>query len=335
MNEPIITSNIIVNPAFVTVNVYFDDIDDLPRTVYLKWQREAKRIVDNIAKQMSRMLGDAGYRGKLQATRVMDKSRMVTSGYVFDLVLVRSEMMEVDWMTEGLQKALSRNMDKFRVEMKSMTSNRFAKVSEKVASVSRLCEIFKARNGNWYMFLTDREYDYDQSNATAYGPFPSKEDAHEYLDRFANPGGMTYDNRGVEPVPHRSPNGSPVRKPTQKHWLYGMTAGTWSNPDTSTKANRLIHLWRLMKSGRWPTGVEGPVNGILYSLIGDDDLYDRLDSAWNFYLKDGAQRGYLAECASLIENKIMKWAKDGKSSWKHPDAYRYIIEIAKKMGKRV
>lgn len=82
-----------------------------------------------------------------------------------------------------------------------------------VASKSRHCSFFKASNGKWYLNLADEEYA-GYEDATTYGPFDSFEDADRFLDQFSNPGGYNIDDRGVKPVPMRSPNGLPVQKPT-------------------------------------------------------------------------------------------------------------------------
>jgi hypothetical protein len=83
----------------------------------------------------------------------------------------------------------------------------------RVASVSRYCEFYKARNGEWYMELAPRE-DGEQEDAITYGPFPDEDAADTYLRRhFSNPGGNDLDDSGRRPVPTRSPNGSPVVRP--------------------------------------------------------------------------------------------------------------------------
>jgi hypothetical protein len=86
---------------------------------------------------------------------------------------------------------------------------------EKTSSTSRECEIFKAKDGNWYMHLGDFEYA-DYEDCTTYGPFPSEEATDKFLRRnFSNPGGASYDNSGRSPVPKKSPNGRPVVNPAR------------------------------------------------------------------------------------------------------------------------
>lgn len=69
------------------------------------------------------------------------------------------------------------------------------------ASKSRGCVIFKQK-GKWYMALNNKEYDYEFDNAVFYGPFNSKEEVREELNRHSNPGGTdTYDGDGDMEVP--------------------------------------------------------------------------------------------------------------------------------------
>lgn len=80
-------------------------------------------------------------------------------------------------------------------------------------SCSRHCAFYKALDGRWYMELAAQEHA-GREEATAYGPFPSEEAAHDYRrGRFVNPGGATSDDSGTNPVPLKSPNGSPVECP--------------------------------------------------------------------------------------------------------------------------
>ena len=80
-------------------------------------------------------------------------------------------------------------------------------------SMSRHCDIYKARDGKWYLELADNEYgEWDEANT--YGPFNSEEKADDYLsNNFSNPGGMGVDDSGDREVPTKSPNGSPVKRP--------------------------------------------------------------------------------------------------------------------------
>ena len=83
------------------------------------------------------------------------------------------------------------------------------------ASVQRHCGFYLARDGQWYMNLADDEYgDYEDSDT--YGPFPSFDNAYDFLHRnFANPGGFNEDKSGRKPAPRRSPRGTPVINPAQ------------------------------------------------------------------------------------------------------------------------
>jgi len=84
--------------------------------------------------------------------------------------------------------------------MNSETNALLSSLLKKLAESTGLnCRFFKAKDGNWYMGLEkwDRRDAYDH-----YGPFPSKEEAVEFLDaNFANPGGWSTDASGKQPVP--------------------------------------------------------------------------------------------------------------------------------------
>lgn len=81
-------------------------------------------------------------------------------------------------------------------------------------SVSRHCYIYLATDGNWYMELSDREYD-DGDDANVYGPFRSEEAAVEHLDNFSNPGGWDTDDRGTMSPPTKGSNGRPLINPSE------------------------------------------------------------------------------------------------------------------------
>jgi len=82
-----------------------------------------------------------------------------------------------------------------------------------VSSVSRHCDLYKARNGKWYMNLGEEEHD-EYRDSRTYGPFDSQEETDEFLSAyFSNPGSSEVDDSGKQPVPTRSPNGDPVVNP--------------------------------------------------------------------------------------------------------------------------
>ena len=82
-------------------------------------------------------------------------------------------------------------------------------------STQRHCHIYKAKNKKWYMELGDFEYA-DRHQSTTYGPFNSEDDADKELDYHSNPGGLSIDRSGKQPVPKKSPNGRPIQKPSSK-----------------------------------------------------------------------------------------------------------------------
>lgn len=84
MKEPIIRAGVVVNPGFVTINIYFDDIEDMDRSVYIRLLREAKKIVDDMVKIGYNALDKTGIHGLWQPTKVWADSRTVSAGYVFE-----------------------------------------------------------------------------------------------------------------------------------------------------------------------------------------------------------------------------------------------------------
>ncbi len=93
---------------------------------------------------------------------------------------------------------------------KTVSEEKLKSLSE---SMQRFCQIYKARDGNWYLELSPNEHD-DRSTAFAYGPFSSQKSADEYLsNNFSNPGSMGIDDSGKAPVPKKSPNGRPLQVP--------------------------------------------------------------------------------------------------------------------------
>lgn len=79
-------------------------------------------------------------------------------------------------------------------------------------SMSRYCHFYMAKDKNWYMELASNEHG-EERDATTYGPFNTYEDAVDYLDQFANPGGWSRDKSGKASVPKKSPNGRPIEEP--------------------------------------------------------------------------------------------------------------------------
>jgi len=62
------------------------------------------------------------------------------------------------------------------------------------------------------MELANEEYG-EGRDATTYSSFNTYEDAVDYLDQFANPGGWSKNASGKRPAPKKSPNGRPVEEP--------------------------------------------------------------------------------------------------------------------------
>ena len=82
-------------------------------------------------------------------------------------------------------------------------------------SMSRYCEIYLAKNKKWYLELANNEYG-EREDAVTYGPFKSEAAAEDYIDNFSNPGGWGTDDSGLTATPKKSPNGSPIQRPSRR-----------------------------------------------------------------------------------------------------------------------
>ena len=79
-------------------------------------------------------------------------------------------------------------------------------------SLQRRCDIFKATDNQWYMILGNFEYANDTEDCSVYGPFGSQEATFKELDNHSNPGGMSVDDSGLEPVPKGA------KRPNRNWW---------------------------------------------------------------------------------------------------------------------
>lgn len=111
-------------------------------------------------------------------------------------------------------------------------------------------------------------------------------------------------------------------------------AGTWSIPDSSIKVEKLVRIVKEMDRGNWPMGENGDINNILYDLIGDDDLYDKIDRIRRSATVGGMTNDddYLKSTAKEIRKKLGEWVKGGIDSFKYPKDYEFIIRAARMLG---
>ena len=87
-------------------------------------------------------------------------------------------------------------------------------------SLQRHMDMYKARNGKWYLNLAADEYgEYEDSQT--FGPFPNEKRIEDFLDNFANAGGGSTDRSGKQPVPKRSVNGDKVWTPKEYLGAWG------------------------------------------------------------------------------------------------------------------
>ena len=84
-------------------------------------------------------------------------------------------------------------------EVSSSGRQMVASVGKK-SSMSRHCEFYKARNGEWYMELANEEFG-GREDATTYGPFDSEKEATQFLRKFTNPGSYAVDGSGRRGIP--------------------------------------------------------------------------------------------------------------------------------------
>jgi hypothetical protein len=124
--------------------------------------------------------------------------------YTFDLTV--TPIVDASDETEACQIAL---------ELYGMSPAIHPQGGPTAMSVSRRCVFFKAVDGQWYCTLGDEEYAYEDHECTTYGPFPSEEEADQYVSRnFSNPGGSCSDDSGKAPVPANAVS------PRQRSTLY-------------------------------------------------------------------------------------------------------------------
>lgn len=145
------------------------------------------------------------------------ESASVFNRWMNDSVLSRQwKAFKRTWLKWGLTSTRSgdggfRLQDGTYVEVDGLG---FGSSSEsiRVASTSRYCGVYKARDRKWYLELARYEWG-ERDDAITYGPFDSKQDAEDYLhDNFSNPGGIDIiDDTGQTAVPVKSPNGYPVQ----------------------------------------------------------------------------------------------------------------------------
>lgn len=81
-----------------------------------------------------------------------------------------------------------------------------------IESTQRYAEIYMASDRNWYLALGNEEYA-DEDDSTTYGPFNSPDAAHNYMNRFSNPGSWDEDPSGKRPAPKKSGDGGRVQRP--------------------------------------------------------------------------------------------------------------------------
>ena len=97
-------------------------------------------------------------------------------------------------------------------------------------------------------------------------------------------------------------------------------AGTWSLPKNNSDVNKIVKYIKKMAKGEEP--VEGrEITDIFYNLIGDDNLFDKLRTEKEYYLKD---------CANTIIDEIKRMIKDGEQSFTKKEYYNNLISILKK-----
>lgn len=63
-------------------------------------------------------------------------------------------------------------------------------------SMMRRCDIWKATDGKWYMFLGRFEHAEEFHECDIFGPFKSKAAVMAELDRHSNPGAFCLDDSG-------------------------------------------------------------------------------------------------------------------------------------------
>jgi hypothetical protein len=108
-------------------------------------------------------------------------------------------------------------------------------------------------------------------------------------------------------------------------------AGTWALPNTPAKAEKIVGGVRNMGRGKLPDGgipdkktMAEDVADYFDNLLGDDELFDDIgDLAKRF--KEPEE--FLRACAISIRSRIGQLVKDGKESFRDPQAYENLIKL--------
>ena len=101
-----------------------------------------------------------------------------------------------------------------------------------------------------------------------------------------------------------------------------MTAGTWSLPRSPLHVKLLELMYKNMKGGEEPTVKKPDPHDAMYSILGDDSLFNDFDSA---------KRKYYKECAKAMKKRIGEFAKQDEEDFGEPKEYQSIVELAKKI----
>ena len=96
-----------------------------------------------------------------------------------------------------------------------------------------------------------------------------------------------------------------------------LTAGTWSAPKTPSEMKRLEKMIRRMQNGEEPLPGRTDITTILYPLLGDDRLFDELESA---------KRVYLTTCAEEIKSRLKTMMDD---TWKDETEHQMVTKLNK------
>ena len=101
-----------------------------------------------------------------------------------------------------------------------------------------------------------------------------------------------------------------------------LESGIWGLPKNESDVKNIVKYIKKMKSGKKPVSSNEEITDVFYSLIGDDDLFDKLDDA---------KKHYLQTCAEIIIDKIKEMVKGGVDSFRDNDDYQRLVSVLKKI----
>jgi len=97
-----------------------------------------------------------------------------------------------------------------------------------------------------------------------------------------------------------------------------LTGGTWGLPGNSRDVAAILKIYKKMRAGAY----EGIPSKDLYSLLGNDSLFDEFDRA---------RDAYNEECADAIKRMVKKLVSMGPETFADKAEYDALVELQGKL----